>query len=51
MNRLALWLSVGVINMVTDLTCFLIPIPPLLKLRMPRNQKILLTGIFALALW
>ncbi|KAF7535245.1 hypothetical protein G7054_g5544 [Neopestalotiopsis clavispora] len=50
MNVLALWLSVAVINMVTDLTCFLIPIPPLLQLQMSRNHKILLAGIFALAL-
>ncbi|KAI4596572.1 hypothetical protein KJ359_005328 [Pestalotiopsis sp. 9143b] len=51
MNFMALWLSVAVINMITDITCFLIPIPPLLQLQMPRNHKILLAGIFALALW
>lgn len=50
MNFMALWLSVAVINMITDITCFLIPIPPLLQLQMPRNHKILLAGIFALAL-
>ncbi|ETS76307.1 hypothetical protein PFICI_11694 [Pestalotiopsis fici W106-1] len=50
MNMLALWLSVAVINMITDLTCFLIPIPPLLQLQMSRNNKILLSAIFALAL-
>ncbi|KAK9771606.1 putative Integral membrane protein [Seiridium cardinale] len=50
MNKLALWLSIAVINMVTDLTCFAIPIPPLLKLRMAKNEKIILAGIFGLAL-
>ncbi|KAI1843271.1 hypothetical protein JX265_012156 [Neoarthrinium moseri] len=50
MNRLALWLSIAVINMATDITCFVMPIPSILRLQMRKNQKIFLAGIFALAL-
>ncbi|KAH6647042.1 hypothetical protein BKA67DRAFT_581484 [Truncatella angustata] len=50
LNILALWMAVSVINMVTDITCFIIPIPPLLTLRMPTRTKILLAFIFGLAL-
>ncbi|KAF4470835.1 integral membrane [Fusarium albosuccineum] len=37
-------------NIVTDIMVFLLPIPAIRSLRLPRNQKFILAGIFSLGL-
>lgn len=43
-----LWYSFSTFNLITDLACWLLPIPVLSKLKMPRKQKISLVLVFTL---
>lgn len=40
----------AVVNIVTDFTVWLMPIPSVWKIQLPRGQKVALTLIFALGL-
>jgi hypothetical protein len=44
------WLSMGVLNVVTDVVIFILPLPLLQKLTLPTSQKMALIGVFSLGL-
>ena len=43
-------LALGILNLAFDLTTFLLPMPILWGLQMPRRKKIALSGIFGMGL-
>lgn len=47
-NRVAFWYSTSAINISTDLAVWLLPMPVLKNLQLPRRQKYTLIGVFAL---
>ena len=47
-NVLAFWFSLSSFNIVTDLAVWLLPMPVLKSLQLPRKQKISLIAVFAL---
>lgn len=47
-NCLVFWYSFASFNLVTDLACWLLPIPVLSKLKLPKKQKITLVFVFTL---
>lgn len=51
MNFTALWFSNASVNIVTDLIIFLLPVPVIRSLNLPRKQKIGLMMIFAVGLF
>lgn len=46
----ALWLTTGVLNIVTDLVVLLLPMPYLYSLSMVRYKKVVLMGTFGMGL-
>ncbi|KAJ9419661.1 hypothetical protein FOXG_19626 [Fusarium oxysporum f. sp. lycopersici 4287] len=44
----AVWYTNGVINIVSDFTIMILPLPIVWKLNLPPSQKFLLSGIFGL---
>ncbi|POS70078.1 integral membrane protein [Diaporthe helianthi] len=50
LNLTAVYLSVSVINLLIDVTLFLLPMPLLWGLHMPQRKKLMLMGIFGLGL-
>ena len=47
-NRNALWLAIGVLNIVTDVLVLALPMPMLWRLQIPQKKKIALSLIFGL---
>ena len=47
-QRLDFWLAMGVLNVVTDVFIFVLPLPLLRKLPLPISQKAVLIGVFSL---
>lgn len=47
-NRAALYIATAVLNMITDILLLLLPIPIVVRLQMPRIQKLGLILIFAI---
>lgn len=39
-NRAGLYLATAIVNIITDIMCLVLPIPIVLKLQMPRIQKL-----------
>ncbi len=48
LNTLPVWYFSSTMNIVTDFLIFLVPLPCVYNLTMPRNQKILVFSIFCL---
>lgn len=46
-NRPALYVTTAVANIVSDLAILILPIPTVIKLKIPLQQKIGLAGMFA----
>lgn len=49
-NRNALWLIIGILNILTDLLVVILPIPVVWGLQIPQKKRIALVGIFSLGL-
>lgn len=49
-NQVLSFQITGALNIVTDLTVLLLPLPVLVKLRMPVYQRIVLLAVFSLGL-
>lgn len=49
-NRNALWLTIGVLNIATDLLVVFLPLPTVWNLQVPKNKKIALIFVFSLGL-
>lgn len=47
-NREGLWFSFSGFNILTDFLTWLLPMPVLWKLQLPKKQKMSLIGVFAL---
>jgi hypothetical protein len=47
-SQSTLWYVSGVVHVVTDFAIIVMPLPIVWKLKLPRSQKIYLTGIFGL---
>lgn len=45
---LTLWYFNGIFNIVSDVVIFMLPLPVLCELQLPRSQKLCLIGIFCL---
>lgn len=50
LNELAIWYVVAGINLVTDFTVCLMPLPVISHLHLPLRQKLMLGGVFCLGL-
>lgn len=51
-NRPAVYLANGVLNVVTDFVILLLPVPMIRGLQMPFRQKLLLAAMFSVgSLW
>lgn len=48
LNRHAIWFSNAAMNILTDFVIFILPMPVLRELHLPRRQKCALIGVFAL---
>jgi hypothetical protein len=48
MNELRLWFTNAGLNIATDFTLLILPMPIIYKLRVPRKQKIILVCILSL---
>ncbi|KAK2764835.1 integral membrane protein [Colletotrichum kahawae] len=48
LNTLPIWYFSSAISMATDIMIFCIPLPSVLKLRLPTKQKAMLFGVFSL---
>lgn len=46
-DKAAIYLATAAVNVITDLLLLLLPIPMVLRLQMPRSQKIALMIVFA----
>jgi hypothetical protein len=42
------WLAMGILNVVTDVFIFIMPLPLLKRLPLPTAQKAVLIGVFSL---
>jgi hypothetical protein len=51
-NQYAIWFTNAALNIATDVAIIVLPMPVLARLSMPKMQKALLIGVFALGgLW
>jgi hypothetical protein len=48
MNELILWFTNAGLNIATDFTLLILPMPIIYRLRVPRKQKIILAFILSL---
>lgn len=48
LDKVALYIATGVINIITDLMVLILPIPMVLGLQMQRSRKIMLILLFSL---
>ncbi|KAI4939977.1 uncharacterized protein J4E92_001264 [Alternaria infectoria] len=46
LNKAALYIATGVLNIITDIMVIIIPIPMVLRLHMSKERKIMVIGIF-----
>ncbi|KAI4671176.1 uncharacterized protein J4E88_009209 [Alternaria novae-zelandiae] len=47
LNKAALYIATGVLNIITDIMVIILPIPMVLRLQMSRERKIMVIGIFS----
>ncbi|KAI4623571.1 hypothetical protein J4E80_003382 [Alternaria sp. BMP 0032] len=47
LNKGALYIATGVLNIITDIMVIILPIPMVLRLQMSRERKIMVIGIFS----
>lgn len=50
-GRLAFWMTMGALNLATDLLLLIMPLPLLKTLRLPRFQKVAVMGVFCLGVF
>ncbi|KAL4877421.1 hypothetical protein BJY04DRAFT_222170 [Aspergillus karnatakaensis] len=50
-DRIAAYIAIGVINIVTDLMVMVLPVPYVLKLQLPIGRKVVLVATFGLGLF
>lgn len=48
MNRDALWLSTAIVHIITDVILLAMPMPILIRLNLPKRQRVALVLVFAL---
>ncbi|KAH8646489.1 hypothetical protein BGZ60DRAFT_553806 [Tricladium varicosporioides] len=48
LGNLQFWYASSILNIVTDVGIFLVPLPAVIRLQMPMRQKLSLVGIFAI---
>jgi len=46
LNKAALYIATGVLNIITDIMVIILPIPMVLRLHMSKERKIMVIGIF-----
>ncbi|KAH6883257.1 hypothetical protein BKA58DRAFT_435004 [Alternaria rosae] len=47
LNKAALYIATGVLNIITDIMVIILPIPMVLRLQMSKERKIMVIGIFS----